>query len=139
MIVEDQLDCGAPRISGVEQLEAFDELSAAMAISHERMDLAGQQFDPGHQTEGAMTFVLMIPRKAGVDAGLGRQIRRRRCDSLDSRLFITGDELPPACPSSICQKLFSEPRLHDRHTEPRPSSVRIRRRGSPDSSAPCAA
>src|ERR1700680_3967874 len=39
MIIEDQLDRGAGRISGVETLEEFDELSAAVAVSDERMNL----------------------------------------------------------------------------------------------------
>ena len=42
MIIEDQLDCGARRVSGIEELEEFDELSAAVAVSHESMDLAGE-------------------------------------------------------------------------------------------------
>jgi hypothetical protein len=33
MIVEDQLDGGASRIGGIEKLEEFDELSAAVAVS----------------------------------------------------------------------------------------------------------
>ena len=33
MIVEDQLDRGAGRIGGIEKLEEFDELSAAVAVS----------------------------------------------------------------------------------------------------------
>src|SRR6202158_3981719 len=91
MIIEDQLDRGAGRISGVETLEEFDELSAAVAVSDDRMDLPGKQVDSGQQAQRAMTFVLVIPRKGGVDAGLGRQIRCRRCDGLDSRLFVVGD------------------------------------------------
>ena len=75
VIVEDELDCGACRVSGIEKLEEFDELAAAMAISDDRMDLAGQQINSGQQAERAMAFVLMITREARVDAGLGRQIR----------------------------------------------------------------
>ena len=37
MIVEDQLDRGAGRIGGIEQLEEFDELTAAVAISNQRV------------------------------------------------------------------------------------------------------
>src|SRR4030095_8727781 len=92
MIVEDQLDRGAGRIGGIEKLEEFDELSAAVAVSDEGMDLAGEQINPGQQAERAMAFVLMITREGRVDARLGRQIRRRRCDGLDSRLFIVGDD-----------------------------------------------
>jgi hypothetical protein len=47
MIIEDQLDRGAGRISGVEKLEEIDELSAAVAVSDERMDLPGKQVDSG--------------------------------------------------------------------------------------------
>src|ERR1700716_64897 len=92
MIIEDELDRGAGRISGVEMLEEFDELSAAVAVSDERMDLPGKQVDSGQQAQRAMAFVLVIPREARVDAGHGRQIRRRRCDGLDSRLFIVGND-----------------------------------------------
>ena len=74
MIIEDQLDRGAGRISGVETLEEFDELPAAVAVSDERMDLPGKQVDSGQQAQRAMTFVLVIPREGRVDAGLGRQI-----------------------------------------------------------------
>ena len=57
MIVEDQLDRGAGRIGGIEQLEEFDELTAAVAISNQRVDLAGEQIDPGQQAERAMVLV----------------------------------------------------------------------------------
>ena len=92
MIIEDQLDRGAGRISGVEKLEEVDELSAAVAVSDQRMHLAGEQIDPGQQAERAMAFVLMISRKGGVDAELGRQIRRRGCEGLDPRLFVIGND-----------------------------------------------
>src|ERR1700682_232728 len=70
MIIEDQLDRGAGRISGVETLEEFDEFSAAVAVSDERMNLPGKQVDSGQQAKRAMTFVLVIPREGRVDAGL---------------------------------------------------------------------
>src|SRR5215208_1555255 len=92
MIVENQLDRGAGRIGGIEQLEEFDELPAAVAVSDQGMDSAGEQIDPGQQAECAMAFVLMIAREGRMQAGLGRQIRRRRCDGLDSRLFVVGDD-----------------------------------------------
>ena len=92
MIIEDQLDRGAGRISGVETLEEFDELPAAVAVSDERMDLPGKQVDSGQQAQRAMTFVLVIPCEGRVDAGLGRQIGCRRCDGLDSRLFVVGND-----------------------------------------------
>ena len=46
MIVEDELDgAGAGRISGIEKLEEFDELSATMAILDKGVDLAGEQIN----------------------------------------------------------------------------------------------
>src|SRR5882724_3403490 len=92
MIIEDQLDRGTGRISGVETLEEFDELPAAVTVSDERMDLPGKQVDSSQQAQRAMTFVLVIPCKGGVDAGHGRQIGCRRCDGLDSRLFVVGND-----------------------------------------------
>ena len=54
MIVENQLDRGAGRIGSIKKLEEFDELPAAVAISDEGMDLAGEQIDPGQQAERAI-------------------------------------------------------------------------------------
>src|SRR6201998_468276 len=56
MIVEDQLDRGAGRIGGVEKLEEFDELSAAVAVLDQGVDLPGEQIDPSQQAERAMTL-----------------------------------------------------------------------------------
>src|ERR1700722_16954550 len=92
MIVEDQLDRGTGRIGGIEKLEEFDELAAAVALPDERVDLAGEQIDPGQQAERAMAFVLMIPREARMAAWHWRQIRCRRGDGLDSRLLVVGDD-----------------------------------------------
>ena len=47
MIVEDQLDRGAGRIGRIKQLEELDELSAAVSVSDQGMDLAGEQIYPG--------------------------------------------------------------------------------------------
>ena len=49
MIIEDQFDRGACRIGGVEKLEEFDELAAAMAVSDESVDLSGEQINSGQQ------------------------------------------------------------------------------------------
>src|SRR5262245_7704501 len=92
MIVEDQLDRGAGRMGGIEKLEELDELAAAVAVSDQRVDLSGEQINSSQQAERAMAFVLMIPREARVHAGLGRQIRRRRRDGLNSRLLVVGDD-----------------------------------------------
>ena len=53
MIIEDQLDRGAGRISGVETLEEFDELPAAVAVSDERMNLPGKQVEEFRPTGSA--------------------------------------------------------------------------------------
>src|SRR3979490_121600 len=92
MIIEDQLDRGTGRISGVETLEEFDELPAAVAVPDERMDLPGKQVDSSQQAQRAMTFVLVIPCKGGSDRRLTRQIGVSRCDGLDSRLFVVGND-----------------------------------------------
>src|SRR5262245_63937978 len=92
MIVENQLDRCVGWISSIEKLQELDELSAAVAVSDERMDFAGEQINPSQQAERAMAFVFMIPRKGGVDAGFGRQIGCRRCDGLDAWLFVIGDD-----------------------------------------------
>ena len=57
MIVEDQLDGGAGRIGSIEKLEELDELPAAVTVSDQGMDLAGEQINPGQQAERAMAFV----------------------------------------------------------------------------------
>ncbi|MET4328703.1 hypothetical protein ABIB80_004538 [Bradyrhizobium sp. i1.15.2] len=64
MIVEDQLDRGAPRINGVKKSEEFDELAAALAVSDKSVDLPGEQINPGQQAERAVPFVLVVARKA---------------------------------------------------------------------------
>ena len=92
MIVEDQLDRSAGRIGGIEKLEEFDELAAAVAISDERVDLAGEQINPGQQAERAMTFVLIIAREGRINVWHGWQIRRRRSDDRDARLLVVGDD-----------------------------------------------
>jgi len=49
MIVEDQLDRGAGRIGGIEKLEEFDELAAAMAIFDERVDFPVSRSIPANR------------------------------------------------------------------------------------------
>src|SRR6478672_10007619 len=92
MIVEDQLDGGAGRIGGIEKLEEFDELAAAVTVSNESVDGSSEQINPGQQAERAIAFVLMIPREGGMDAWHRWQIRRRRRDGLDSRFLVVGDD-----------------------------------------------
>ena len=139
MVVEDQLDSGAGRIGGIEKLEEFDELAAAVALPDERVDLAGEQIDPGQQAERAMAFVLMIPREARMAAWHWRQIRCRRGDGLDSRLLVVRDDRDRLLRFLRLGSGFSGPGPRGRRTELPPSWARTRRRGVPDSSAPCAA
>ncbi|MCS3764836.1 hypothetical protein GGE24_005470 [Bradyrhizobium centrosematis] len=49
MIIEDQLDRGPGRIGGIEELEEFYELSAAVAVFDERVDLPGEQVNPANR------------------------------------------------------------------------------------------
>ena len=49
MIVENQLDGGIRRVGTIEKLEEFDELSAAMTIPDQRMNLASEQIDASQQ------------------------------------------------------------------------------------------
>ena len=72
MIIEDQLDRGAGRVSGTEKFEEFDELAAAVTFLDQGMDLPGEQIDPGQQAERAMALVLVIPREGRVGARNGR-------------------------------------------------------------------
>src|SRR3984893_12138572 len=53
MIVENQFDGGAARISGVNKFEEFDELSTAVAVSVQAVDLPRQQINPGQQADRA--------------------------------------------------------------------------------------
>ena len=92
MIVENQLNRGAGRIGGIKEPEEFDELAAAVAVSDQGMNLPGEQINPSQQAERTMPFVLMIARQSRVDAGLGRQIGRGRCNGLDSWFFVVGDD-----------------------------------------------
>ena len=141
MIVENQLDRGLGRIGGIDQLEEFDELAAAVALPDERVNLAGEQIDPGQQAQCAMTFVFMIPRaKLAWRPGTGGKSGAVVAMAWIPGLLVVGDDrdrllrfLPP------WQRLFSGPGPRGRHTELPPSWARTRRRGVPDSSAPCAA
>jgi hypothetical protein len=54
MIVEDQLDRSVRRIGGIDKPEELDELSTAVAISDEGVDLAGEQINPSQQAERAI-------------------------------------------------------------------------------------
>ena len=56
MIVEDQLDRGVGRIGGIEKLEEFDELAAAMAVLDQGVNLAADKVDAGQQADRAVRW-----------------------------------------------------------------------------------
>ncbi len=82
MIVENQLDRGAGRISGIKKLEEFDELSAAVAVSDQGMNLPVEQINSGQQAKRAKPLILMITREGRIGAGfrklhgIGRLVMR---------------------------------------------------------------
>ena len=92
MIVENQLDRRMGRIGGVEDLEELDEFAAAVAVPDEGVNLAGEQIDAGQQTDRAVALVFMIARGSGMHAGLGRQVRGRVGDCLDTGLLVIGED-----------------------------------------------
>ncbi len=92
MVVEDQLDCRAGRIGGVEKLEKFDEFAAAVAVLDQGVNLTIEQVDAGQQTDRAVALILVIAPEGRVLAGLGGQIRSRGRDRLDAGLLVIGDD-----------------------------------------------
>src|SRR5215475_8576679 len=88
MIVEDQLDRGVSWVGGIQNLEKFDEFTAAMTVPDERVNLSGEQINTGQQTNSAMAFVFVIACEGRMHAGLGWQVRRRIGDRLNAWLFI---------------------------------------------------
>jgi hypothetical protein len=80
MIVEDQLDRRPGRIDGIEKLEEFDELAAAMAILDKRVDLAGDEVDAGRQADRTMALIFMLTCEGRVDAGVVSEFGGRAID-----------------------------------------------------------
>jgi hypothetical protein len=69
MIVENQLDRRMGRVGGIEKLEEFDELMAAMAILDQSVNLTGEQIDAGQQADRAITLIFMIAREGRMGTG----------------------------------------------------------------------
>jgi hypothetical protein len=92
MIVEDQLDRRVGWIGLIEKLEELDELTAAVTILDQGVNLAGEKIDAGQQADRAVTLVFMIAVEGRVYARFGRQVRGRRGDRLDTGLFVIGDD-----------------------------------------------
>ena len=65
MIVEDQLDRRMRRIGGVDQLEEFDELAAAVAVLDRGVNVSSEQINAGQQTDGPKTLVFGVARAPG--------------------------------------------------------------------------
>jgi hypothetical protein len=57
------LIAGWAGIGGIEKLEEFDELAAAMAILDQSVNLTGVQIDAGEQADRAITLIFMIRAK----------------------------------------------------------------------------
>jgi hypothetical protein len=55
-------------VRSIDKFEELDELPAAVTVSDQGMDLAGEQINSGQQAERAMAFVLMIAREGRVHA-----------------------------------------------------------------------
>jgi len=92
VIVEDQPDRRMGRIGGVEELEQFDEFAAAMTVPDEGVNLPGEQINAGQQTDRAVAFVLMIACEGRMPARLGRQVRGRVGDRLNTGLLVIRDD-----------------------------------------------
>jgi Tripartite tricarboxylate transporter family receptor len=60
MIVEDQPDRGSGRVGSVEKLEEFDELAAAVTILDQGVNLAGDEINPGQQTDLVRSPYVMV-------------------------------------------------------------------------------
>jgi hypothetical protein len=57
------LIAGWAGIGGIEKLEEFDELAAAMAILDQSVNPTGVQIDAGEQADRAITLIFMIRAK----------------------------------------------------------------------------
>ena len=63
-----------------------------MAVPDQGMNLAGEQIDTGQQTDCAIALVLVIAREGRMFAGLRRQVRGGRSESLNAGLLVIGDD-----------------------------------------------
>src|SRR5262250_2444149 len=63
-----------------------------MAVLDQGMNLAGEQIDTGQQTDCAIALVLVVAREGRMFAGLRRQVRGGRSESLNAGLLVTGDD-----------------------------------------------
>jgi hypothetical protein len=92
MIVEDQLDRGVSRISGIEKLEEFNEFATAVAVLDESVNLSGEQINTGQQTDRTAALIFMIACKSRMHARLGRQVWCRGGPRLDTGLLVIGKD-----------------------------------------------
>src|ERR1700682_1970536 len=80
------------RIGSVDKLEEFDEFAAAVAIPDEGANLTREQINAGQQTDRTVALVFVVARKGRVHAGLGRQVRCRRGERLNTGLLVIGHD-----------------------------------------------
>src|SRR5580658_1306146 len=69
-----------------------NELARAMALLDACMHVAGEQVDPGQQTERAVALVFVIAGEAGMRSRPRRQVGGSVADRLDARLFVVRDD-----------------------------------------------
>ena len=92
VVVEDETNLHIRRVAAIQQLEKFNELSTAMPVSHQVVNLTRHQIDPGEQTAGSMANVFELPGDRRMTPGHRRQVRCLRLDGLDSRPFVIADD-----------------------------------------------
>src|ERR1700740_2472879 len=69
MVVENALDRGVGGVGGVEELEKLNEFPTAVAFLDQRMNVTGEQIDAGHQSQGAVAFVLVMTHHGRAGGG----------------------------------------------------------------------
>jgi len=137
VVVEDQLNRGAGRISGLDLLEETDKLPRSVTLLDAGMHFACQQIDPGQQAQCAMTFVFMVACEGRMNSRLRRQVGGGVADRLDARLLVIGDDCDITC-RGIRGAQNRDLAIDAENLLP-PFSSRMLRHAVPDSSAPCVA
>ena len=142
MIVEDQLDRGAGRIGVIEKLEEFDELAAAVAPLTSAWTLPVSRSIPANRLGDAMAYCTRDPARSshGGLALAANPVPSWRWHG--SRLLVVGgddrDRLLPGF-LRLGSGFFQDLDLAVDTQNFRHLGLGTRRRGVPDSSAPCAA
>jgi hypothetical protein len=95
MIIQDEVDRRVGGIAFVEKFEKLDELPTAVALFDQGVNLAGNKVDAGQQADRAVALVFMVAGEGRMNTGFGRQIGGRRCNRLNTGLFVVGDNRHP--------------------------------------------